>query len=439
VSAPAKASGPATHAVPVAGASALPGSPLEQERAGLDACVHCGFCLQACPTYLALEDENDSPRGRLLLMGSLLEGTVAPNDETVGRHLDQCLGCRGCETACPAGVPYGRLLEATRATLIEHRPLPLIARAMLAIFARPWALRPFLAGARLTRGTGIARLLARVLPGRLASPFAILAATARAAVTSWQPRRDATKGRAALLTGCVMEGLFTEVNRATERTLAQQGWDVVACEGQRCCGALHAHAGDAEGARELARTNIAAFEASGAGTIVMNSAGCGAMCKEYAHLLGDDPAWAARAKAFSERVRDVHELLEPPLGGAATASPVSVAYDAPCHLHHGQRVITPPVALLSALPAVSLVPLADSDQCCGSAGIFSLVRPDVAEKVLAPKLARIRESGAAIVATGNPGCLMQIGGGLIRDGGAVVTRHPVELLDAHYARETSRG
>ena len=447
-------SAPVAHGQESSRECALPGSPLEQERAGLDACVHCGFCLQACPTYLALEDENDSPRGRLLLMGSLLEGTVAPNDETVGRHLDQCLGCRGCETACPAGVPYGRLLEATRATLIGHRPLPLVARVMLAIFARTWALRPFLAGARLVRGTGIARLLARALPARFASPLAMLAATSRAAVTSWQPRGDATKGRVALLTGCVMEGLFTEVNRATERTLAHQGWQVVSCGGQRCCGALHAHAGDAEGARDLARTNIAAFEASGAQTIVMNSAGCGAMCKEYGHLLGDDPAWAARAEAFSAKVRDVHELLVPPeradgsgeaihgAGAGGTASwmpPLAVAYDAPCHLHHGQRVVTPPVALLSALPEVSLVPLADSDQCCGSAGIFSLVRPDVAEKVLAPKLARIMESGAAVVATGNPGCLMQIGGGLIRGGSAVVTRHPVELLDAHYARETAPG
>jgi glycolate oxidase iron-sulfur subunit len=180
------------------------------------------------------------------------------------------------------------------------------------------------------------------------------------------------------------------------------------------------------------------------------------MCKEYGHLLGDDPAWAVRAKLFSEKVRDVHELLVPPVGrgesdrsgggergglsdGAPAPIPlVAVAYDAPCHLHHGQRVVTPPMALLSTIPGISLVPLTDSEQCCGSAGIFSLVRPDVAEKVLAPKLARIGESGAAIIATGNPGCLMQIGGGLIRDGGAVVTRHPVELLDAHYARESSR-
>lgn len=421
--------------------SALPGSPLERERAGLDSCVHCGFCLQACPTYLALEDENDSPRGRLLLMGSLLDGAVRPDDPDVGRHLDQCLGCRGCETACPAGVPYGRLLEATRATLARHRPLPPVARLVLAVFARPAALAIAMAGARAVRALGIASLLARALPSRLAMPFAMLAATARPRSPTPDAKGDGGRGRASLLTGCVMEGLLAPVNRATERTLARQGWRMTEAPGQRCCGALHAHAGDAEQARRLARANIAAFEASDADVVVMNSAGCGAMCKEYAHLLADDPAWADRATAFSAKVRDVHELLQPPAdaapASAGTPVPVRVAYDAPCHLQHGQRVDAQPVALLRSLAGVTLVQLVDSDQCCGSAGIFSLVRPEVAEAVLAPKLARIRESGAEIVATGNPGCLMQIGGGIIRGGLPAVTRHPVELLDAHYARRSA--
>ncbi len=423
-------------------------TPLEQERAGLDACVHCGFCLQACPTYLALEDENDSPRGRLLLMGSLLDGSVAPDDPDVGRHLDQCLGCRGCETACPAGVPYGRLLEATRATLIEHRPLPLVARIVLGVFARPALLRTALALARFARATGIARAMARVLPRRLAMPFAMLASTAREPGRASAAAGDGSQGRAALLTGCVMEGLFAEVNRSTERTLARQGWRMVSATGQRCCGALHAHAGDAEGARALARANIAAFEASGASTVVVNSAGCGAMCKEYGHLLVNDHAWSARAAAFAAKVRDVTEVLRPATpatrgaGSDARTAPsataaIRVAYDAPCHLQHGQRITTQPLALLGALPGVRLVPLADSDQCCGSAGIFSLVRPEVAERVLAPKLARIAESRAEVVATGNPGCLMQIGGGLLLAGSTVVARHPVELLDLHDARETS--
>ena len=412
-------------------------APLERERAGLDACVHCGFCLPACPTYLALEDENDSPRGRLLLMGALLDGAVRPDDPQVGAHLDRCLGCRGCESACPSGVPYGRLLEATRESLAPHRPLPPMARAVLAVFAREWLLRPALLAARLMRGSGIARALARRLPARLAMPFAMLASTARPRAAEYDAQAGgAARGRAALLTGCVMEGLFTDVNRATERVLAVNGWSLAEAPGQRCCGALHAHAGDAETARALARANIAAFERSGADVIVLNSAGCGAMCKEYDHLLADDPSWAARARAFAGKVRDVHQLLaEPgPLPAApAAGAPMRVAYDAPCHLQHAQRIVDAPLQVLRASGA-TLVPLADADQCCGSAGIFSLVQPAVAERVLAPKLDRIAEAGAAVVATGNPGCLMQIGGGLARAGRPEAVRHPVELLDEAYAR-----
>ncbi len=419
-------------------------APLERARAGLDSCVHCGFCLPACPTYLALEDENDSPRGRLLLMGALLDGSVRPDDPAVGKHLDQCLGCRGCETACPSGVPYGQLIEATRESLLPHRPLPLVARVVLGVFANEWALRPALALARIVRGSGVAALLARLLPTRLAMPFAMLSSTARPRRAAYDARGDGARGTASLLTGCVMEGLFASVNRATERTLTVNGWAMRATDDQLCCGALHAHAGDAATARALARENIAAFERTGADVIVLNSAGCGAMCREYGHLLADDPAWAGRALAFGAKVRDVHELL-------ASAGPLAVsradrsdaaisedlprvAYDAPCHLQHAQRIVEPPLAVLQAASGIRLVPLADSDQCCGSAGIFNLVLPEVAERVLAPKLARIAESGAEIVATGNPGCLMQIGGGLGLAGSGVRARHPVELLDESYAR-----
>lgn len=417
-------------------------TPLERARAGLDACVHCGFCLPACPTYLALEDENDSPRGRLLLMSALLEGTVDPRDPDVARHLDHCLGCRGCETACPSGVPYGELLEATRETLTAHRPIPRVGRLMLWIFSREWALRPVLAVARLIRDLGLAAVGRRVLPSRLAMPFAMLESTRRPVPVDWTPRPDAARGTAALLTGCVMDGLFTEVHRATTRTLAHHGWAMHDAPGQRCCGALHAHAGDTATARTLARANIAAFERSRADVVVMNSAGCGAMCKGYGHLLADDPAWAGRAAAFAAKVRDVSEVLaEAGLRPAAvaTTTPVRVAYDAPCHLQHGQRVVAPPLTVLAAATGHALVPLTDADQCCGSAGIFNLTQPHVATQVLTPKLAHIDASGATIVATGNPGCLMQIGGGLALAGRPVVTRHPVELLDADYARAESPG
>ena len=427
----------------------------ETLRAGLDACVHCGFCLPACPTYLALEDENDSPRGRILLMDGVLDGRIPADDATVTAHLDRCLGCRGCESACPSGVPYGALLEATRETMQAVRPLPMVARAVLAVFAHELLLRPALLLARLVRALGLARFAARVLSERWAMPAAMLDSTSRADAQKWNANGDGSRERVALLTGCVMEGLLAPVNRATERVLVRNGHSLCEAPGQVCCGALHAHAGDTSTARELAKANIAAFEESGAEAIVTNSAGCGAMCKEYGHLLAEDEEWARRAAAFSSRVRDVHELLAAAgpaptarvsapaaLGGepAASIAPrLLVAWDAPCHLEHAQRVTAPPLAVLRAIGSVELRPLTASDQCCGSAGIFNLTQPEVAARVVAPKLVHIADTGAAVVATANPGCLMQIGGALQIAGSAVVTRHPVELLDAAYAQEGARG
>jgi glycolate oxidase iron-sulfur subunit len=254
---------------------------------------------------------------------------------------------------------------------------------------------------------------------------------------AYRPEGDGSRGSATLLSGCVMEGLFTETNRATERTLAANDYDVVHTNGQRCCGALHAHAGDADAARALARRNIAAFEASGADYVVVNAAGCGAMMKEYEHLLADDPDWRQRAAAVSARVRDVSELLAeagPRPGGELD---LTVTYDAPCHLLHAQRVATPPLRVLGTIPGLTLVPLVGSEHCCGSAGIYNLVEPDVSDAVLAPKLANIADTRAALVATGNPGCLMQIGAGLRQAGSRVRVVHPVDLLDASYAADRS--
>ena len=412
----------------------LAGTPLAAARAGLDACVHCGFCLQACPTYLALEDENDSPRGRLVLMSSLLDGTLQPTDGDVDTHISRCLGCRACETACPSGVPYGALLEATRATLRPYHRLPLFARLVLWTFAHPMLLRTVMSLSRLLAATPIPWLASR-LPGRFGFAMAMLASTdAPIERAGYTPAGNGQRGTVALLRGCVMEGLFTETNRATERVLAHNDYTMVDAPRQRCCGALHAHAGDLAAARTLARANIAAFEASGATYIAVNAAGCGAAMKEYGHWLLEDDAWRARAESFATRVRDVSELLAadygPVVGGPL---PFRVTYDAPCHLQHAQRIVAPPLAVLDAIPALERVALCDSDQCCGSAGIYNLIEPETSDAVLAAKLQRIHDSGATLVATGNPGCLMQIGAGLLRAEMPARAVHPVDLLDASYA------
>ena len=413
---------------------ALPDTPLARARAGLDACVHCGFCLQACPTYVVLEDENDSPRGRLLLMRSLLEGSLETGDEAVRQHLDQCLGCRACETVCPSGVPYGHLLEATRATLTALHPLPFGARMLLKIFEYPRLMRLAMAAGRAMRGLRLGGLLARLLPGRYGFALHMLEAT-RVPVTRapYIAQGNGSRGTVALLEGCVMSGMYADTNAATERTLTVNDYECVGADGQQCCGALHAHAGDLETARKLARRNVKAFERSGAEFIVSNAAGCGAMLKEYAHLLADDPDWADRASKVSARARDVTELLAvagPKPGGALEKQ---VTYDAPCHLLHAQRIASPPLKVLASIPGLTLVPLTDAEYCCGAAGIYNLLEPDTSAAVLAPKLRHIAASEAALVATGNPGCLMQIGAGLISSGSDTRAVHPVDLLDASYS------
>ena len=411
---------------------ALPDTPLAKMRAGIDACVHCGFCLQSCPTYLTLEDENDSPRGRILLMRSALEGSLAVDDPSLETHIDRCLGCRACETVCPSGVPYGHLLEATRATMAERRALPFVARAILWVFARQSALTIAMTMSRALRATRIPSLLSR-LGGRIGFAMAMLASTQNEMrVRAYPAQGDGGRGRVALLLGCVMEGLLARINRATERTLVVNGYTMIDAPGQRCCGALHAHAGDLREARALARSNVDAFERSGAEYVCANAAGCGAMMKEYAHLLADDEQWSKRAATFSARVRDVSELLVaagPRAGGAVNTK---VTYDAPCHLLHAQRIADPPLAVLRAIPELELVPLAGAEHCCGAAGIYNLVEPDTSNTVLAPKLHNIEATDAELVATGNPGCLMQIGAGLRRASMRARVVHPVELLDRSY-------
>ena len=423
-----------THAPPAPVAPPENGGPLASVLPGIMTCVHCGFCLPACPTYRALGDESDSPRGRILLMRAVAEGELAIDDEMVGLHLDRCLGCRGCETACPSGVPYGHLLEAARDTMRrEGRRTPWIARAILAVFATPSLLRPALALSRVLRGTGIPRLLAR-LPGRIGFAFAMLDATRPALRTPpYSPRGRPVGGTAALLTGCVMEGLFRHTHDATRRALRVNGYAMTDAPGQRCCGALHLHAGEADDARELARVNIEAFERSGADVYVVNAAGCGAMMKEYGALLADDADWRVRAAECASRVRDVSEVVAGAGPEPAGVLRRRITYDAPCHLLHAQRVAAPPLTILMAIPGLDLVPLADAEQCCGAAGIYNLIEPETSDAVLAPKVHSIAETRAELVATGNPGCHMQIGAGIARAGLATRVVHPIELLDAAYA------
>ena len=405
---------------------------------GLDPCVHCGFCLPACPTYETTSDEADSPRGRIVLMRALGRGILQADDPALTLHLDRCLGCRGCESVCPSGVAYGAALEEARAVITATRPLRPVERTALWILARPERQRLLWWLSRIARGTRLPRLLARGAGGaapRIAAMLAMLAATAptrrRAA------RRCPGTARCdacAVLTGCVMDGLFGHVHDATEVALEANGLRVRSTAGQVCCGALAAHAGDLAQAKALARENVRAFDAAAPGLpVVVNSAGCGAMLKSYGTLLADDPL-ADAATAFSTRVRDVSEVLAErgPLPGGPLA--LRVAYDAPCHLLHAQRVADAPLLVLAAIPGLDLVPLEGSDRCCGSAGLYALIEPELSQAVLAPKLDAIERAAPDVLATGNPGCLMHIGAGAVLRGLAVEVRHPVELLAWSYTR-----
>ena len=400
---------------------------------GLDACVHCGFCLQACPTFLATGDESDSPRGRIELMRGLERGDLAATDAALLYHLDRCLGCRGCEPVCPSGVQYGRGLEAARSRITAARSVSRRTRLALWTLTRPGISGLVYRLARLLRATGLPRLLAGW--GRLGFSMGMLAATKPAAseaaarkAAAKTPRRPFAAPSpplaALLFRGCVMEGLFWHVHEATRRTLAVNGYHVREVPGQICCGALHAHAGLLDEARTLARTNVGAF-GDGEEPIVVNSAGCGALMKEYGHLLGDE-----HGARFAARVRDVTELLDPPAPGAPLD--LHVAYDPPCHLMHAQRVVAQPLKLFAAIPLLELVPVAGASECCGSAGLFTLLEPEMSRAVLKTKLEHIRAAAPQVVATGNPGCIMQLGAGLAATRIPARVRHPVELLDDSY-------
>ncbi len=427
---------------------------LAEQEERLMSCVHCGFCLPACPTYVRLGDEADSPRGRLYLMRAVVEGRLDPASDAFQTHIDRCLGCRACEPVCPAGVEYGSLLEHAREAAAEARPRGVAARAVLWLFSRRKALFVMMAFGRLLRATGIPALGARFLPasfGRLRLGLGMLASTRRgraprraalsasaAEAPGQRPERNQRGGhplagkRVAVLDGCVQAGLLGHVNDATRRVLRANGMHVVHASGQRCCGALHAHGGDLEGARRLARINVDAMLGAGAEIIAVNAAGCGAQLKDYAELLADDPRYARRAERVTEKARDVSEILAEAGPRRGAPLPLSVTWDAPCHLLHGQQVSEPPLQVLRAIPELELIPLPRADECCGGAGIYGITHPRLGGEIGEDKVNAVLGTGASVVATANPGCIMQIGAGVRMKGARVEACHPVTLLDESY-------
>jgi glycolate oxidase iron-sulfur subunit len=408
----------------------------------IDTCVHCGFCLPTCPTYLLWGEEMDSPRGRIYLMKSALEGRTAMSPSFV-RHFDACLGCMACVTACPSGVQYGPLVERTRAQIERHYRRPFADRVFRTVLFRllPYpgrlrlALAPLVVVGQAMRALSRSRLFKR-LPPRLRALVALAPRVSWASLMHGVPERTAASGpprlKVGLLTGCVQRLVFPHVNDATVRVLAAEGCEVRAPSAQGCCGALALHAGRIEDARAFARRTIDAFDKAGVDRIVVNAAGCGSSMKEYGELLANDPAWSARAHAFSARVRDVSQLIVEVGEPRAVRHPVRarVVYHDACHLAHAQGVRTQPRDLLRAIPGLDLLSPPEQDICCGSAGIYNLVEPDAAAELGARKVRHIAALAPDVVATGNPGCMIQIAAAAGQAGLTWRVMHPVELVDA---------
>lgn len=427
----------------------------------LDDCVHCGFCLTTCPTYQLWGEEMDSPRGRIDQIRSASEGgplTAA----TVG-HLDACLGCMACVTSCPSGVQYDRILESTRAQIERRVTRPRRDRALRALI---FSLFPYPSRLRLLRGplraaqrTGALGLVGRTgLVRRVSPELEVMQSLApplgpRVEVPERTPARGPRRAVVGMLTGCVQREFFGEVNAATARVLAAEGCDVIAPARQGCCGALSVHTGREEEGMAFARRLIDTFDAAGVEAVVVNSAGCGSTMKEYVHLLADDPAYADRARAFSEQVRDLAEFLVE-LGPVAPRQPVStrsrgaessgagssqtdeesaqvtIAYHDACHLRHAQGVVSAPRELLGGIPGVRLVEIPDGEICCGSAGVYNILNPEPATELGDRKAANILRTGAQLLVTANPGCLMQISQALERAGRPLPFVHTAVVLDA---------
>lgn len=421
------------------GAVTVATSPVRLDE--LSTCISCGLCLNDCPTFRVLGDEADSPRGRIALIRTLVGSYGPPDASTVG-HLEGCLVCRACETACPSGVPFARIMEGAREILRERTPLSrrarLIRRIGLGLVANP---------RRLSLATRLLALYQRSGLQWLARRAGLIPAPLRAA-DAMAPRRidrpyaleDAAaigeeRHHVAFFAGCVMRTAFGDTDRATVRVLRRNGCRVSAPRDQTCCGALHAHTGEGEDARALARRNIEAFEESGASVVIANAAGCGAHLKAYDVLLRDDAEWRERARAFASRVRDVTEFLAATLAEVPRPMPgLRVAYQDACHLAHGQRIRSQPRVLIGKIPGVTLVELGDGERCCGSAGVYNLTHPAMAEELGRQKAEAVERARPDVLVSANPGCLLQISAHLARRGSPIRTAHIIDLLDEGYEK-----
>jgi glycolate oxidase iron-sulfur subunit len=404
------------------------------------ACIHCGLCLSSCPTYLETGNENDSPRGRIYLMRAIQDGRLALEDAAV-RHIDLCLGCRACEAVCPSGVQYGELLECTRDHIEQHytrTPFQTILRRLVIeqIFPFPWRMKLALLPARLLRRAEAVHLLPQFAQEALALiPDQMSEARLPELAPAIAPRR----GRVGFVSGCVMSVMFGPTHEQSIRLLNHAGYDVVTPAAQGCCGALYAHSGKLDHAREAARDQIATFERLELDAIIINAAGCGSTLKEYGHLLQHDPQWAERARRFSAKIKDLTEWLATPeflgvLKAAAGISTTKVTYHDACHLAHPQRITKQPRDLIKAIAGRNFVELPEADVCCGSAGSYNLTEPEMAARLQQRKIQNLLKTGADILVTTNPGCLLQIQAGVRAAGREIEVLHIAEYLDRALAK-----
>ena len=401
-------------------------------------CVHCGLCLNECPTYRTLQLEPESPRGRIHLVKAAADGRIELN-ERFKEHIYLCLLCRACETACPSGVQYGRIAETAR----EHLGPPgsPLARTVLNfVFAQllpyPRRLRFAFSLLRLYQRTGLHRVMRSLLPTKLREMDAMLPTVPRKFFRPESSGHHAIsqyRAKVAMLNGCVMPLLFGDVNEATLRVLQRNGCDVIFPESQTCCGALNIHNGESKAAKQMARQNIDAFLGANVDAIIVNAAGCGAVMKEYGFLLRDDPAYAEKAERFGSLVKDAGEFLAG-LGLVGTLAPLNltVTYQDPCHLAHGQKIRSQPRKLLHAIPGLKLIEMEGSDRCCGSAGIYNLTHPGMSRHLLQEKMQSIASTNTEAIVAPNPGCMLQLRLGAQQFGPPLTVYHLMDLLERSY-------